>query len=40
MRSVRVDDETWEAVKALAERLGVTISEVIREALRDRIQRG
>src|SRR5690348_15171961 len=34
-RTVRVDDETWEAVKAEAERRGVTTSEVVRIALRN-----
>lgn len=33
-RAVRVDDELWDAAKAKAEERGESLSDVIREALR------
>ena len=32
-RAVRIDDETWESIKAEAERRKITASDVVREAL-------
>lgn len=34
VRSIRVDDELWEATQHMAELLGQNVSEVVRRALR------
>lgn len=36
-RTMRIDDELWDAVKEEAERLGVTPSDVVRDALREHL---
>lgn len=40
-RPVRIDDDTWDAVKAEAAERGVTASDVVREAIAEHLeQRG
>lgn len=39
-RAVRIDDETWDAVRAEAERRGLTASDIVREALAKHLQVG
>lgn len=40
MRAVRVDDATWDEVRAAAERLGVTVSDYVRGAIIRRLAAG
>lgn len=38
-RPVRIDDDTWDAVKTEAAARGVTASDVVREAIREHLER-
>lgn len=38
-RTMRIDDALWDAVKEEADRLGVTPSDIVREALRKHLER-
>jgi hypothetical protein len=38
-RPVRIDDATWDAVKAEALERGITASDVVREAIREHLDR-
>jgi predicted transcriptional regulator len=38
-RAVRISDETWAALRDAADRNGVTVSDIVREALADYLAR-
>lgn len=39
VRALRLDDDTWDAVKAEAVERGITASDVVREALQEHLER-